>query len=234
MVNTGILIVGAALIIGFFAVGGIEGVKGFSAGLGEKAKSFLSIPKASAQEIAAAELAGDAPRDGVPIIQTNIAGQRINGGTLTTTIRLADIPPELQTEVAKSISEGTQFVRGGTILLDEPTQKLISTLTGTGTAQFSTGQVGILTQEKIQEIAERELTQQQIADIAALEQRRRESKFSNRKLSGAEVVFQKALQEELSKSLLTSQFGGQTFVGGKLFANPDFFSPAEKLELGIS
>jgi len=227
MVSAGVLIAGAVLIIGFFAVGGVEGLKGFSTGLGERAKTLFSIPSAAAQEIS-----NGAQEDEIPIIQTNVAAQRINGGTLTTTIRIADIPPELQTEVAKSISEGTQVVRDGTILLDEPTQKLIASLSG-GTAQFSTGQVGILTDAKIQEIAERELTQQQIKDVAALEARRRESEFSNLKLSGAEVVFQKALQEELSKSLLTSQFGGQTFIGGKLFANPDFFSDAEKKELGI-
>lgn len=228
MVSAGVLVVVAALIIGFFAVGGVTGLKEFSSGLGTRAKTLFSIPSAAAQEIA-----NGAQEDEIPIIQTNIAGQRINGGTLTTTIRLADIPPELQTEIAKSISEGTQIVRDGTILLDEPTKALIEGLAGTGTAQFSTGQVGILTDTKIQEIAERELTQQQIKDIAALEARRAESEFANIKLSGAEVILQKSLQEELSKSLLTSQFGGQTFVGGKLFANPDFFSDAEKKELGL-
>lgn len=219
MVSGGFLIVAAALIIGFFALGGATGIKEFSVGLGQRAKGFLTVPDAAAEEIAASTLEGQ--RD-IPVIQTNVAGQRKNGSLLTTTIRISDIEPSQQIEVARSIASGAQIVRGGTILLDKPTPELISGLSGTGTAQFSTGQVGILTQQKIEEVATRELTPQQIQDIATLEQRRLESAFTNRKLSGAEVVFQKALQEELSKSLLTSQFGGQTFVGGKLFANPLF------------
>jgi len=222
MVSGGFLIVVAALIIGFFAIGGAAGVKDFSTGLGTRAKSFLSVPTASAEESAAQAMNGQV--GDIPIIQTNVAAQRKTGGTLTTTVRISDIDPALQTEVARSVLSGAEIVRGGTILLDQPSPKLLATLTGTGTAQFSTGQVGILTQQKIEEIAARELTEQQRADIIALNIRRAESEFSNVKLSGAEVVFQKALQEELSKSLLTSQFGGQTFVGGKLFANPDFSS----------
>lgn len=214
MVSGSFLIVAAALIVGVFALGGLAGTKDFATGLGQRAKGFLSIPEAAGETIV--------DETETPILQTNVAGQRKNGGILTTTIRISDIEPALQTEVARSISSGAQIVRGGTILFDQPTEGLITGLTGTGTAQFSTGQVGILTQQKIEEIASRELTPQQIADIAALEKRRLESEFANRKLSGAEVVFQKALQEELSKSLLTSQFGGQTFVGGKLFANPLF------------
>lgn len=212
----GTIIILGALVVGFFAIGGLEGVKDFGTRAKGTVKGLLTIPEAAA--ISPSEANGE-----MALIQTNVVGQRKNGNGITTTIRLSEIDPALQTEVAKSLAAGSAtIVRGGTILLDQPTAELTRTLSGTGTAQFSTGQVGILTEAKIQEIAQRELTTQQMEDIAALELRRQESAFSNVKLSGAEVVFQKALQEELSKSLLTSQFGGQTFVGGKLFANPLF------------
>jgi len=216
MVSVGTILIVGLLAIGFFAVGGITGLKDIGSRAGGTVKGLLTIPEAAA-------ISPDEANGQMALIQTNIVGMRKNGNGITTTIRLSEIDPALQTEVAKSLAAGSaQIVRGGTIILDQPTTTLTRTLSGTGTAQFSTGQVGVLTEAKIQEIAQRELTKQQMEDIAALELRRQESAFSNVKLSGAEVVFQKALQEELSKSLLTSQFGGQTFIGGKLFANPLF------------
>jgi len=221
MVSSGTLLVGAALIIGFFAVGGVQGVKGISSGIGERAKGAFAIPEAAAEESTQVQ------PEAIPIIQTNVAGQRKVGSQLTTVVRISEIKPELQQEVARSVAAGgTQIIRGGTILVDKPTLKDVRTLTGRGTAQFSTGQTGRLSKSKRAEIAARELTPQEIKDVAALEARRQRAIGRgirpNIKLRGAELVLRKREQEELSKSLLTSRFGGQTFVGGKLFAKPLF------------
>lgn len=219
-----VLVIGGAIIL-FFAFGGIQGIKSLGTGISGKLSGAIpSLQEATAttgseQEAIAKDQAGSIPE------ALSVTQSRINAGTLSSVVRLAEFEPSLQTEIAKSIqSGGGEIVRGGTLLIDEPSSKLLATLSGFGTAQFSTGQVGVLTSEKIIEIGERTLTEQQIKDIEALNIRREESATGNLKLSGEEVVFQKALQEELSKSLLTSQFGGQTFVGGKLFANPDFSS----------
>lgn len=216
------LVIGGVIIL-FFAFGGIQGLKSLGTGISGKLSGAIpSLQEATAstgseEEAIAKDQAGAQPE------ALSVTQSRINAGTLSSVVRLAEFEPSLQTEIAASIQKGEgEFLRGGTLLIDEPSEKLTATLSGFGTAQFSTGQVGVLTSEKIIEIGEKTLTTQQIADIEALNVRREESATGNLKLSGEEVVFQKALQEELSKSLLTSQFGGQTFVGGKLFANPDF------------
>ncbi len=220
-----IIVIAGALII-FFAVGGLAGIKTFSLGLGGRVSGLIpSLQTATAstgseQEAIAADQAQQPPA-ALAVTQT-----RKNGNQLQTIIRVSEFQPVLQQEIARSATGGGDIIRGGTLLLDKPTTSLISQLTGKGTAQFSTGQVGLLTEAKRTEIARRELTTQEIRDIAALDARRTAAIDRgiqpNVKLSGAELVLRKREQEELSKSLLTSQFGGQTFVGGKLFANPLF------------
>jgi len=85
-----------------------------------------------------------------------------------------------------------------------------------------------LSDAKRAEIAARELTAVERSDVAKLDARRRAAiergVNPNVKLSGAELVLRKREQEEISKSFITSRFGGQAFVGGKLFANPNFCS----------
>ena len=222
MVSAGsILLIGLVGVL-FFAFGGISGAKQIFGGLKGRASDL--IPKAQA-ELAVTESSKEAIKEDLQIAASsiNVAGTRKTAGTLTTTVRLTEFQNVLQEQIALSaLSGNVQLVRGGTFILDKPTTELTKRLTGVGTAQFSTGQVAILTEAKRKEIAAKELTAQQIEDVRLLDIRRQESQFTNLKLSGAELVQRKAEQEELSKVLLTSQFGGQTFVGGKLFANPSF------------
>jgi len=108
------------------------------------------------------------------------------------------------------------------------TLRKLTSFSGSGVAQFSTGQVSQLTAKELGDIRTRTLTDVEKSDIKALELRRTRAIERginpNLKLSGAELILRKREQEQLSKNLLTAKFGGQTFVGGKLFAKAGFES----------
>lgn len=236
MVSAGTIVVIAGAAILFFAVGGIEGLRGIGTGLRDTVSGFGSIPSAQAETSTKSEKDAIASDSVAPAQALSITSSRKNAGTLQSTVRVSSFQPELQTEIARSAQQGSvRFERGGTLLLDTPTEKLRRTLTGRGTAQFSTGQVGVLTEAKRQEIRNRALTAQERRDVAALEARRarkiERGIRPNIALRGAELVLRKREQEELSKSLVTSRFGGSAFVNGKLFANPDFFFRTKSGEL---
>jgi len=230
------ILVVVGVVILFFAVGGVGGVRSFSEGLGQRfAGSIPSLQQATADTGAGASEGEEARADQEsPTPATfSVVQSRRNAGTLSSTVRSVDIgefQSGLQEEIARSalLGSNVRLERGGTLLLDRPTTRLTRTLTGVGTAQFSTGGVGILTEAKRREIANRVLTDIERSDIAKLDARRRAAiergVNPNVKLSGAELVLRKREQEEISKSFITSRFGGQAFVGGKLFANPNFCS----------
>jgi len=108
------------------------------------------------------------------------------------------------------------------------TLRKLTGFSGSGVAQFSTGQVAQLTVKELGDIRTRTLTDVEKSDIKALELRRTRAIERgikpSLKLRGAELVLRKREQEALSKKLLTAKFGGQTFVGGKLFAKAGFAS----------
>jgi len=229
------VIVIAGVVILFFAVGGVGGARSISESLGRKVSGAIpSLQKASADIGSGASEGIDIKQDQAQPAPTTFAvtQSRKNAGTLSSTVRnvsITEFQPTLQKDIAASALAGNaQLQRGGTLLLDKPTKGLLKGLTGVGTAQFSTGGVGVLTEEKRAEISARELTVIEQQDIVRLEARRRAAiergVNPNVKLSGAELVLRKREQEEISKSFITSRFGGSAFVNGKLFANPDFRS----------
>lgn len=108
------------------------------------------------------------------------------------------------------------------------TLRKLTTFSGSGVAQFSDSSVSALSSEQLADIRRRTLTKTEEADVKALELRRTRAISRgirpSLKLSGAELILRKREQEALSKMLLTSRFGGQTFIGGKLFAKAGFAS----------
>lgn len=141
----------------------------------------------------------------------------------------------LQTSVIDAPAGGVVVRRGQNIvstpqatIFDRPEGVLVK---GSAVAQIAgiRGQqfVGVLSEKERNLIREKEFTEQERADIAALEARRQKAITErgidpNIKLSGVELVLRKREQEELSKAFIKSRFGGQSFVNGKLFANPNF------------
>ena len=117
-----------------------------------------------------------------------------------------------------------------TLIVPQSKKEFITLANRRDTAQFSTGQIGSLSQKEIDEITNRTLTDVQKRDIEALDARRARAIERginpNLKRTGAELVRDKAIQEQLAKNLLTSRFGGQAFFKGKLFANPKFGAPS--------
>lgn len=129
----------------------------------------------------------------------------------------------IKTSITSSRKNQKQFG-----IIDDPSLKSVRTLSGKGTAQFSTGQIARLTPTQRKRIREKTLTPQEQRDIIALEARRDRAISRginpNVKRSGKELVLAKREQEAISKQLISSKFGKRAFVDGKLFANPLFAS----------
>jgi len=223
---------GSVIILAGLAIGAVVLVS--SDGLG-KAKAFAqSLKPTSGNQV---------QTPSIPKLQENLTTTQSGGVALENTKRSGVLvgtisskrrfqnPITERFEVQASLlpevqrSSGLRLVNG-TLIIGAPTKALTRQLTGKGTAQTSTGSVAILSAAKQAEIRDRALTKVQVEDVKKLDARRKRAIDRginpNIKLSGSELVLRKAEQEEISKNLLRDRFGGQTFVGGKLFAKPGF------------
>ena len=89
-----------------------------------------------------------------------------------------------------------------------------------GVSNISTGERIVLSSKEVADLRAKPLTAQEQADVAALAARkaRKTPEQQLLKTDPLELVLQKREQELISKK----QIGESNFVGGKLFANPDF------------
>lgn len=89
-----------------------------------------------------------------------------------------------------------------------------------GVSNVSTGERIVLSSREVAELRSKPLTAQEQADVAALAARKARKSPSQQlvKTDPLELVLQKREQELVSKKVI----GESNFVGGKLFANPDF------------
>ena len=229
MVSFGSIIILAGVAIGglvFFSANGIDRVKAFGQTLKPTQGNEVqtpSIPKI--QETLTTTQSG-----GVALANTKSSG--VLTGTIQSKRRFQN-PITERFEVQASLlpevqrSSNLRLVNG-TLIIGAPTKALTRNLTGKGTAQTSSGSVAILSEAKRAEVRDRALTKVQVEDVKKLDARRKRAIDRginpNIKLSGSELVLRKAEQEEISKNLLRDRFGGQTFVGGKLFAKAGFAS----------
>lgn len=151
------------------------------------------------------------------------------GGSGNIQAMTSQSPQLLQSSVIQkrnSLQGKSPPARTGIIL--DPTKGEMALLTRVATrnaAQFSDGSIGILSEADVFRI-NKNLSDRDRADIKALDERRaafiQSGGNPNLKRTGAEILRDKRIQEELAKQKLKSQFGADAFVNGKLFGNPNF------------
>jgi len=129
LVNVGSILVIGGVVILFFAVGGVGGIRGFGESLsGKIAGAIPSIDEATASS-GSEEEAIQSDQEAPTPTTFSVTQSRKNAGTLSSTVRQVSLSEFSQTgqtsEIARSVLLGSnvRLERGGTLLLDQPTRK---------------------------------------------------------------------------------------------------------------
>jgi len=105
LVNIGSVLVIGGVVILFFAVGGVGGIRTFSEGLGQKiAGAIPSIDEATASS-GSEEEAIESDQAAPTPTTFSVTQSRKNAGTLSSTVRqvsISEFPTALQSEIARS------------------------------------------------------------------------------------------------------------------------------------